>query len=223
MNIYGKEITPPPRTQHPTVASSDRTPIFQSVRPFQLRTSDRRVYVYFAGCPSLKALAKALPTAKPLPIFKLGVTSCGHLKRRLEALGRDHYGNCYFDGSRMIIEAGFDHWDLQEIIANPKQSPLIKIGARHLVFDLPAGMTIDEFDAELRATFADLSLKTIVEDLNLSQKSASRFNRFTSYAMGVESRLSSAIELACLKTRVEGDDIVARIASLLARLHAKQR
>jgi hypothetical protein len=175
----------------------------------------RDVYVYIAGCAGLKALSETL--GEPGVIFKLGLSASGYLDRRIVELGRDQYAACWRKGDDLIAEPGFSRWELQQIITGEMKGSQVTCGIRHLKFKLPEGYSLEAFDAELRGAFSDLSLQAVLRGQRQGSDQT-KLARFTRYRFGLETQVKMATELFCLKPRMAGDAIVARIDALLLRL-----
>jgi hypothetical protein len=175
----------------------------------------RDVYVYVAGCAGLKALSEFL--GEPGVIFKLGLSASGYLDRRIMELGRDQYAACWRKGDDLIADPGFTRWELQQIITGEMKGSSVTRGIRHLKFKLPEGYSLEAFDVELRRAFSDLSLQAVLRGQRQGSDQA-KLARFTRYQFGLETQVKMATELFCLKPRMAGNAIVARIDALLLRL-----
>lgn len=174
------------------------------------------VYFYAAGCTGLAHLGRQLQ----LPLFKLGLSQQSNLLIRQQELRTDCYGSAFKRDGQYESQPGFDDWEMRQIEPNVPDLPLITATQRALQIVLPESLPYKQFERQLDAELAPISLSSWINTRHGQAHLAELpvdpaiADRFTAYGFGEANRLSRAGEICICRPRED----LAKIAVLVSRI-----
>ena len=173
-------------------------------------------FVYIAGCSSLEEMSKRWK----IPVFKMGTTRQS-LEDRANALRGDRYGAAIKRGEVVILDAGFDDWEMRKMRpAQTAQGSPVTVVANGIQVALTKPFAA--FEGAFRTLFRPRSLAAWAAS-ELGRRhiaehgiDPAEVDRYTVYGYGAgKDRVSRCTELYVLKPREHQAMIIEAIEESL--------
>lgn len=193
------------------------------------RPGGRQVCVYVAGTKGTGRISRLLQKLKHKSgslrgtIFKIGTASPHRLEKRLAELCTQQYAAVQ-DGT-LRLEPGFDCWKFRKIngIDNKHVPFFVDVMETAWRITLPADMTIEAFEADLRTGLESRSLRTWSQTpaglayLRERDIDPAICQRSSHYGMGLGARQSPSTELYNFDDKNDLPFLMGLVASIIER------